>query len=57
METAYGMEILRDFPERSAETLDELAIQVKAAARELVENVNAIDEATAMDAASDDMKR
>ncbi len=47
-----GMGILRNFPERYAETLDELIVQVKAAARELVENVDAIDEAVALDAAA-----
>ena len=49
---AAGMDLLRDFQERYAETLDELTVQVKAAARELVENVDAIDEAIAMDAAT-----
>ena len=45
----YGMGLLRDFPNRYAETLDKLVVQVKMAAKELVENVDAIDEAVAMD--------
>ena len=49
---AAGPDTLRYFPERYAETLDELLVQVKAAARELVENVDAIDEAIVMDAAA-----
>ena len=47
---AAGMELLRDFPEHYAETLDELIVQMRAAARELVENSDAIDDAVAMDA-------
>lgn len=47
-----GMDLLRDFPNRYANTLDELIVQIQAAARELVENVDAIDEAVAMDTAT-----
>ena len=49
---AAGMDMLRDFPNRYADTLDELVAQMQAAARELVESVDAIDEAIAMDAAA-----
>ncbi len=45
----YGMRLLHDFPGRYADTLDELIAQIRAAARELAENIDAIDEAIAMD--------
>ena len=47
----YGPSTLRYFPERYADTLDELIIQTQAAAKELVENIDTIDEAIALDKA------
>jgi hypothetical protein len=47
----HGMDLLQDFPERYATTLDELILQAKTAAIELVENVDAIDQAIALDMA------
>ena len=48
----HAMRFLREFPDRYADTLDELVAQMQAAARELVENIDAIEEAIAMDAAT-----
>lgn len=44
----YGPLPLRYFPERYADTLDELIVQTQAAVEELVASIDAIDEAIAM---------